>query len=183
MGAQDLCSAFLRHPHGKSERALAHRPAIGQLGRRACAPSPWAARKVDSVGPTRGWNALQYSLRNGRRLWTRADLHPQLNRRGRTSFSPHCRRRTTSACCRIWNRFAAARQGRLRIRRPAGIRVFPDQQHRVPALRDGRRSVGGDRRRRQRGHGRHCPVHGRRNHAEPRGGAKRGPRIPVRAAC
>ena len=43
----------------------------------------------------------------------------------------------------------------------------------------GGRRIRGNRRRRQRRHGRHLAVHGRRDHAEPRGGAKRRPRLPA----
>ena len=95
----------------------------------------------------------------------------------RTNFSPHCLQQTTSACCPSLSWWPYLSAGALRIGRRAGIRVFPHHQHRFAALRHARRVLGGDRGGRQRGRGGHCAVHGRRNHAEPRGGAKRGPRL------
>ena len=62
-------------------------------------------------------------------------------------------------------------------------RLLPDHCHRLAAVRDGGRRVGRDRRRRQRRHRRHLAVHGRRNHAEPRGRAKRRPRLPAAGAA
>src|SRR5688572_17031658 len=72
--------------------------------------------------------------------------------------------------------------GGLRVRRPAALPVFPDHQHRLAALHDGKRHIGGNRHHRQRGPGRHLLVHGRPKHAEPGGGPKRRRRLPAQGA-
>ena len=54
---------------------------------------------------------------------------------------------------------------------------FPTTSHRFAAVRDGGWRVGRNRHRGQRGHARHIAVHGRRHHAQPRRGAKRGARL------
>ena len=81
-------------------------------------------------------------------------------------FLPHCPRRTMSACCRIWSR-CRCRSARsiYESGEHAALCLFPHHLHRVAALRHGGRRLGGNRRGRQRGHGRHRAVHGRRNHA------------------
>ena len=63
----------------------------------------------------------------------------------------------------------------------AAARLLPDHRDRLAALRDGVGRVGGNRRRRQRRHGRHLAVHGRQHHAEFGRGADRGPRLPAGA--
>ena len=80
-----------------------------------------------------------------------------------------------SAGCQSLNR-STCRSARCSTNpAPAEPRLFPDHGHRLAALRDGERRLGGDRRGRQRGDGRHLALHGRRNHAQPRGGAERRP--------
>ena len=61
----------------------------------------------------------------------------------------------------------------------AALRLFPDDVHRVAALRDGGRRLRRDRDRGQRRHPRHFAVHGRRHHAQPRRRAERGVRLPA----
>ena len=73
---------------------------------------------------------------------------------------------------------AAAQPDPVRVRRPHDPRLLSDRRHRLAAVRDGERRLGGDRGDRQRRSGRSVPVHGRGKHAEQRAGAKRGPRLP-----
>ena len=70
----------------------------------------------------------------------------------------------------------------LRARRPVAARLFSDDRHRFAALCHGIGRVGRNRRRRQRGHARHCAVHGRRHHAKLGGGADRRARLPAAGA-
>src|SRR5580765_7691249 len=77
----------------------------------------------------------------------------------------------------------AAGNGGLRVRWPFESRLFPDNQHRLAALRHGKRRLGGNRDLRQRGISRHLLVHGRRKHAEPGSGAKRRQRLSAQGEC
>ena len=100
----------------------------------------------------------------------------------RTGCSPRCPSRDGSAGCRNSRRWTLPLGQVLYESGDTLSHVyFPDHGHRLAALRDGKRRLGRDRRGRQRGHGRHLAVHGRRIHAQPRGGAKRRPGLSPRS--
>ena len=101
---------------------------------------------------------------------------------GRTICSPLFRGGLRAPAARSGTRAVAAGLGGLRGRRQIGLRVLSHHQHRFAALRHGRRGLGGNRGHRQRRPGRHRAVHGRGNHAQPGGGAKRRLRLPAQGS-
>ena len=76
----------------------------------------------------------------------------------------------------------AAGPSALRVGQHFESRLLSDLLHRLAVIRDGKRRLGRDRRRRQRGNRRYLAVYGRRVHAQPCGGAKRRPGLSAESA-
>ncbi len=177
------CATCWRHPSASARVPRGRRRRASLLGH--------APDRLDScsVAHRRAWTCKDAG---GTRASTRSTDKPFSSTPPCLPPTPTLSAITCSRRCRPPSGSAGCRSSK-RVDMPLGQvlyesgatlepRLLPDHGHRLAAVRDGRRRLGRDRGRRQRGRGRHLAVHGRRVDAQPRGRAKRRPGLsPERA--